>query len=420
MTTLAEQLVASLKDAQAYAVGDQVAPCVILWPDPERLWESAIDLLRAKLPELFVLGAYAPEQRVGPGLWLRCVEARVVDGAPPTGTTPIFYLPGISREKLRAAEECPPELAPIVELQYRGATWFHVNGKEWTPYAFLVSKHGGVGLDVSKDQATLDALTGALATLMAEPLSHLQNRRLDAEFFNGLIAPDAAGLVLRWLSDPDPFKQRLSNAEWTAFCQRCKSDFRFDPVKDGPLVAAKALAERGNSWGAVWQRFAEAPANYAGVVEWLKRAAPKNPTMFDTAEVWPDINAREEQQLLNALEKLTDRPQDEVIREVQELETQHGGRRQHLWRELGLSPLAVALEPLARLAGLCSTAPGAPTAAAYAALYASDGWRADSAAVASMAACGAAEHQGAVLGAVRSLYLPWLDTTARHLQQLIH
>jgi hypothetical protein len=83
------------------------------------------------------------------------------------GTTPIFYLPGISREKLRAAEDCPKELTALVELQYRGVMWLHVNGKEWTPYAFLVSKYGDLGLDVAKDQATLDALAGALPLLMA-------------------------------------------------------------------------------------------------------------------------------------------------------------------------------------------------------------------------------------------------------------
>jgi hypothetical protein len=134
-----------------------------------------------------------------------CAASRrgVVDGAPPAGTTPILYLPGISREKLRAAEECPQELAALVELQYRGVMWLHVNGKEWTPFGFLVSKHGGLDLDVAKDQATLDALAGALPSLMAEPIAQLQGRRLDAEFFNGLVAPDATGLLLRWLSDPE-------------------------------------------------------------------------------------------------------------------------------------------------------------------------------------------------------------------------
>ena len=91
------------------------------------------------------------------------------------------------------------------------------------------------------------------------------------------MAPDATGLLLRWLSDPEAFKQRRSDAEWKAFCEQCKADFRFDPVKEGPLKAAQLSGRTATThWGKVWQRFAEAPANYPGVVEWLKRAAPKN------------------------------------------------------------------------------------------------------------------------------------------------
>ena len=420
MSNLAEQLAAALRTAaQAYAAGDQTPPCAVLWPDPERMWEDIMPELQPMLPELFLLGSYAPETRTGPALWLRCIEARVVEHAPSMGTTPIFYLPGINQEKLRSAEDFPHELAAMVELQYRGTTWLHVNGKEWTPYAFLVSKHGGLGLDVAKDQATLDALRGALPTLMVEPLSHLQGRRLDSEFFNALVAPDATGLLLRWLSDSEVFRQRRSEAEWKAFCQQCKTDFRFDPVKDGPLKAAQLLAGRANHWSTVWQRFAEAPATYPGIVEWLKRAAPRDRTIFDSAEVWPHMNEGEEQELQQALHSLVDRPQDEVIRRVAELEAQHAGRRGYAWQKLGLSPLATALESLAQLAELCRAAPGGPTPDAYAEYYASTGWRVDAAALATMAACGSQEQYGAVLGIVRAVYLPWLENAARHLQQLV-
>ena len=57
-----------------------------------------------------------------------------------------------------------------------------------------------------------------------------------------------------------------------------------------------------------------------------------------------------------------------MIRRIAELETQHGSRRYYPWQKLGLSPLATALEPLAELAVLCKTAPGAPTPEAYARL----------------------------------------------------
>lgn len=418
--TLAQRLATTLRTtAQAYTSGDQEAPCAVLWPDPERLWESVVPELQTLLPELFVLGGYASEKRTGPALWLRCIEARVVEGAPPAGTTPVFYLPGISREKLRAVEDCPPELAALVELQYRGVMWLNDNGKDWTPRAFLVSKRGGLGLDVPKDQATLDALAGALASLMNEPLADLQGRRLDSEFFNGLLAPDATGLLLRWLSEPEAFQKGRSEVEWKAFCEQCKADFRFDPVKEGPLKAAQLLAGSDNSWSKVWQRFAEAPANYRGIVEWLTRAAPKIPAMFDSAEVWPSMNDSEERKLQQALEPLAGLVQDKAIGIIAELETKHSGRRYYPWQKLGLSPLATALEPLAQLARLCQSAPGAPTPEAYAEFYASDGWRVDAAALATMAACGSPEQHGAVLGAVWAVYLPWLEKTARHLQQLI-
>ena len=418
--TLGQRLAAALRTtAESFAAGDQVEPCGVLWADPERLWRPVLGELQAVLPELFQLGDYAPERRIGPALWLRCIVARTVAGGPPPGTTPILYLPGISREQLRAAEECLQELSPLVELQYRGALWLHVNGKEWTPYAFLVSKHGGCDLEVAKDQATLDALAGALPALMTEAVETLRGRRLDAEFFNNLVAPDATGLLLRWLSDPEAFQQSRSKPQWKAFCQQCKTEAGFDPVKDGPLKAAGLLASRQNHWRTVWQRFAEAPAHYAGVVEWLRRAAPKNPGLFESAEVWPSVNEREERTLRLALEALVDRPQDEVIQRVGELEKQHASRRDYPWRQLGCSPLATALEPLAQLAALCRSVPGAPTPEAYADLYASSGYQVDGAALATLAACGSPEQHAAVLGVVRAIYLPWLEQTARHLQQLL-
>ena len=39
---------------------------------------------------------------------------------------------------------------------------------------------------------------------------------------------------------------------------------------------------------------------------------------------------------------------------------------------------------------------------------------------ATMAACGTQEQHASVLAALRAVYLPWLETSAAHLQQLIH
>ena len=418
--TVGQSIAASLRlAAHAYAAGDQVAPCAVLWPDPGRLWEPVIADLQAIVPELYGLGAYAGETRTGPALWLRCIEARVVDGAPPQGTTPIFYLPGVSQQRLREAEDCPPELTALVETQYRGIVWAQSPNREWTPYSYLVSAHHGPGLDLATGQATRDALVGALPSLMTSPINHLRGRRLDSEFFNGLVAPDPTGSLLQWLGNPEAFKQRRSEAEWKAFCENCKVEYRFDPATEGPLEAAKQLAGRDTTWDVTWKRFAEAPANHPGVVDWLKRAAPKKTTMFDSAEVWPTLNEREEQELRQALEALKDRPQDEAVRKVKELAAHHLERVRYPWQKLGLSPMATALQPLAHLAELCATTPGAPSSDAFAAYYAAEGWKVDAAALATMAACVSQEHHDAVLGTLRAIYLPWLEATSRHLQGLI-
>src|SRR5437867_12408137 len=88
--TLGQHVVAALRAANAYAAGDQVAPCVVLWPDPDRLWEPVMQELQPMMPELFLLGSYAPENRTGPALWLRCIEARVVGGSPAPEPRPFF------------------------------------------------------------------------------------------------------------------------------------------------------------------------------------------------------------------------------------------------------------------------------------------------------------------------------------------
>ena len=96
-----------------------------------------------------VLGDYAPEQRTGPAIWLRCALVGHIDTTLlPEGKTPILYLPGVSRQDLRAVESCPDHLKPLAELQYRGVIWSQINAKDWTILAYLKSDQGGLGLDV--------------------------------------------------------------------------------------------------------------------------------------------------------------------------------------------------------------------------------------------------------------------------------
>ena len=120
--------------------------------------------------------------------WLRCVLAGRAEGVSlPKGQTPIFYLPGVSRQDLRAVESCPDHLKPLAELQYRGMIWSQSNAKDWTILAYLKSDQGGLGLDVAQDNDAKNAMQLALYRLLDEDVSLLKGKRLDKDYFNTLL-----------------------------------------------------------------------------------------------------------------------------------------------------------------------------------------------------------------------------------------
>lgn len=201
------------------------------------------------MPELLTLGDYNPEERTGPTIWMRCI----VDGAlelpasspqpSPPGEErekkrpiPVLYLPGVSRQLLRSPEECPDELKPLVELQYRGVVWTQLNGKDWTVEAFLMSENGGLGLELGRDQKTRSALLGALDALATTPISTLRGHKLEAEDFDRLMVGDTVRDLLAWISDAAGTRGGWDAAHWSAFCSRCRDDFGLDPVAEGDLV----------------------------------------------------------------------------------------------------------------------------------------------------------------------------------------
>jgi hypothetical protein len=415
--TVGQELARRVRAAGAYTVGDQTPPAAILWPDGERRWDGVLSDLKALIPELYSLGAIAPEERTGPAIWPRCIEARTAEPAPPTGRTPIFYLPGVSRQDLRAVEECPSELEPLVELQFRGAVWSHPNGRDWTPIAFLTSAHGGLSLEVLGDPDTAAALDRSLAEVLKERLADLAGEKLDAQFLNRLLAPDPPVEILRWMNDPAAARKRKGDFEWQAFCAQCVADYRLHPEKDGELRAAELMGNRTGEWGKVWKRFAEAPSRYPGVVVLLERAAPATDGLLALdREYWPTNNARDEAALAKALLGLKDTRAAEAAKAILELERMHGCRRQWVWREVGRAPLAVALEHLSLLATLTPKALAAADAAGMAEQYVQSGWETDGAAMAALAAGNTPETDDAVATAVRALYLPWVDASARNLQ----
>ncbi len=224
-TTFLGALVASLAKASDYNRNDMVAPVVVLWTDKDRQWEPLADRLRESLPHFLTLGDYDPASKIGPAIWLRCMIGRTLPEADwSEETTPILYLPGVSRQELRAVEDCAAHLQPLAALQYLGVFWTQFNAKDWPILAFLQSAKGGLGLDVARDAATQEAMKRALPMLADTLISELTGK-LDASDFNKLAAPDPVRSLLKWLNDPKATRDGLGAGEWEAFRSVCKGDF---------------------------------------------------------------------------------------------------------------------------------------------------------------------------------------------------
>ena len=115
-----EALLQKLRDCNVCSDAE-LAPVAILWTDPKREWLPLIPQLRSALPELICLGAYDAEQRQGPSLWLRCmVDRSLADPGIPAAQIPILYLPGVSRQDLRAGERHPLAAAQWPRLDPAG------------------------------------------------------------------------------------------------------------------------------------------------------------------------------------------------------------------------------------------------------------------------------------------------------------
>ena len=415
--TLLEAVQASLLAASRHAPGE-VAPAAILWPDADGQWMPLVEQLSAVMPQLLILGTFDPERRTGPAIWMRCViERALAEVSLPDRAVPVVYMPRVSRQALRAVEECPETLRPLVELQYRGAVWCQHNGKDWTVEAFLVSEDSGLALDVAKDNSTRRSLMGALAHLATTPLSRLRGKRLEAEDFDKLMVEDTPRNLLEWMSDPKAIRERWDDSHWSAFRSRCKAQYSFDPETDGELVAGERLGAREVEWFGVWERFVESPALYPGLPDLLRRAKPSG--LFIIKETWPDENELAEKALRKSLVSVGKCDAATARGMILTLEKDHGMRRGWVWTKLGQSTLALALKHLAALAAHTVSGVGGDTPAAMADAWTHGGYLADDAVLRAVAITKTADDFEAVCGAVRAMYLPWLSDAAEHLQKLV-
>lgn len=414
------------KAIQSVAKGNShtaVPVAAVLWPDKERQWEPAISQIRQAIPSLLTLGAYDLECRSGPAIWLKCAIAGLVPDIQFDGV-PVIYLPGVSRAELRAIESCPRELQPLAELQYRGVFWSQANAKDWTISAFLGSKNGGLGLDVAQDQATQVALSQALqaGVLLECNLEDLKGRTINAEWLLSLLAPNPTRDVLQWMNEPESTRQKWGDVLWEVFLKRCKSDFGFDPVADGVLVAAERLAEGKGKWAAVFILYRDSFTSFPNIYALLAKSQAPQLGLFPDQHLlagYPQANEQAESSLRYALKACGSMDAGQARSSILAAEGEHGLRRDWLWARMGYAPLAKSLQYLAEIAERSKFLPIGQTPAELASSYQDTGWQVDAAALSALACVQAKTDIDAVTVALRAMYLPWLEDTAKRLQEAL-
>lgn len=423
--TLTDKLIESVQAAAKVNRSLMVPPAAILWTDAERIWESAVPQLAKQLPELLVLGDYAPADRQGPSIWLKCAVAGKLGTQLPGGAVPILYLPGTSRADLRAIETCPRELQPLAELQYRGVFWSQVNGKDWTVNAFLSTKKGGLGLDVSQDAATQEALKRVLTAgmLLDRQVEDLQGKQINAAWLDALLAPNPTRDVLAWMNDPTATQSKWAGARWSIFSNRCAKDFGFNPETDGALTAAEKMAEHQGPWSNVWELYCESFTSFNSIAALLGQLQPPPPKDFFDAPNqlagYPRASETAESALRYALSACASMSAELAREKVLDADKEHGIRRDWLWSKMGLAPLVQGLQHLAELATLSKQAPAGATLAQLAASYQESGWKVDQAAMHALAAVSSKADTDAIGAVLRALYVPWLEDSAHRFQEFV-
>ena len=421
MTAL--DLLAAAIRTKASVSGSMVPPAAILWTDASRDWRRLLPAMRSRIPELFVLGDYRPDDRTGPAIWLRCLIDRTIPLPDATGDRPpVVYLPGIERGQLRAGEDCPEHLRPLVELLYRGVAWHHSNGRDWSARAFLTLRADGVpagpGLDIAGDSETREALLRAIGEVAQTPLDELRGRRLDANTFNRIAGVEIERDILRWLGDPGAARQTMGDARWDAFCDEARRVLRFDPEAGSDVEAGAKLAQGKGRWRDVWSRFGEAPEAFRGVANVLRRSRPAGELVLEGRDRWPDLNDEDEMSVRAALVELPQLPQSAACADIERLEAEHGHRRAWIWAKLGDSPLAKTLRPLAHLAEAAGKSVGGATPDDIARVYSERGWQADRNAREALALA-SPKHEQLIADTVRHLAESWMDESARAFQAAV-
>lgn len=422
--TLIAGLARALIDAaQTYEAGKEW-PAILLWPDPDRQWFASFADLRGHLASreiaLYAHGKYAPEEGVGPSIWLRCLveapDAPGLRGAIPLHALPVVLLPGISWRNLREPLTLPRGIQILVEMQYRGDVFRQRRqARDWTVATFLRDPDQGLGLDVATDSRTDEAVRRALPGLLDLELDGWRHRTLSADDFDGLLVEDKERDLLRWIAEPEVLRNSRNPEAWSAFRDLVRREYSVDIEDRGAVQnVVDRLIRRTGPWGKLWNRLADSPQQFRPVCERIRLATgTKTADMFSVGDpaTNPHDNALAEKSLMQELSDLINLPSREAANKIVTLEERNRIRRDTLWARLGEAPLAAALEPLARLAAATDAGLPGDDLTALSSAYAEDGWRVDATLIETIATAGTREE--VIARVAGSLYRPWVDALAR-------
>jgi len=395
------------------------APVAVLWTDDRRDWEGVLPQLKSALPELFSLGDYKPQERTGPGAWLRMVADGQAGGLA-AGLVPLIYLPGVANSSLRTdlrTVKDDPQWAPMAELQYRGIFWRQDNCKDWTLRAFFESKRSGLGIACKGDQATLAALKTALPKLLTRSLVTLQGRTIDLAFLDEVLNPNPADDVLHWLCEPEQLRLDKGDA-WPSFVASTRQRYGVDLDQGAHQAAAVVLqASESDAAFALWDKFAHRPEDLPDLYAVFKAVSP--PDLISSAQRYPRENAADEAALSKAFMALAQMDSAQAATQIIALEAQHAARRGTAWARLGHAPLSLVLEPLVVMARAVLQTTVGGSVSHQAATWAAEGWRVDAAALQALALAQSSEQMAAIEPALMAIYRPWLQRSALAFQERI-
>src|SRR5262249_10695438 len=187
---------------------------------------------------LYALGDYAPDDGIGPAVWIRCVvevpDAPGLKGVIAGAAHSVVLLPDISWRDLREPLTLTKSAQMLVDMQYRGDVFRQRRqARDWTVATFLRDADQGLALKVATDSRTDESARRALIRLLDLPLDVWREKSLSADDFDSLLVEDKERDLLRWIADPDAARAGMAGAAWSAFRDQVERDYRIDLEQKG-------------------------------------------------------------------------------------------------------------------------------------------------------------------------------------------